>query len=111
MATTRYTLGDRVAIAAPRGLQLLTLSAALSLAVVVTVAFGVWPGIIAFVLVVVGASMLWPAARWAQRTKRGRLEAIDALEERDRFFDVSKDMLVTASAAGTFCWGRLRPMA
>lgn len=102
MATTRSTLADRVAVVAQRGLQLSALATALLLAVAVTAAFGVWPGILAFVLLVVVASMLWPAARWAQRTNRGRLEAIDALEERDRFFDVSKDMLVTASAAGTF---------
>jgi PAS domain S-box-containing protein len=50
------------------------------------------------------AAMVWQGARSARRIDAERLVA---LEERDRFFDVSPDLLVTASAAGYF--ERLNP--
>ena len=39
--------------------------------------------------------------------RRTELDRVAALEERDRFFDVSMDLLVTASADGYFV--RLNP--
>jgi PAS domain S-box-containing protein len=50
------------------------------------------------------AAVIWENA-WAAR--RTELDRLAALEERDRFFDVSIDLLVTASAAGYF--ERLNP--
>jgi PAS domain S-box-containing protein len=50
------------------------------------------------------AAVIWQSARSVRRTETARLAA---LEERDRFFDVSIDMLATASAGGYFI--RLNP--
>lgn len=50
------------------------------------------------------AAVIWQSARSARRTEASRLAA---LEERDRFFDVSIDLLATASADGYFI--RLNP--
>jgi PAS domain S-box-containing protein len=50
------------------------------------------------------AVVIWQSACSARRTELDRLAA---LEERDRFFDVSMDLLVTASADGYFV--RLNP--
>jgi PAS domain S-box-containing protein len=50
------------------------------------------------------AAVIWQSAHSARRTEAARLAA---LEERDRFFDVSIDLLATASADGYFI--RLNP--
>ena len=50
------------------------------------------------------AAVIWQSARSGRRTETARLAA---LEERDRFFDVSIDLLATASADGYFL--RLNP--
>jgi PAS domain S-box-containing protein len=50
------------------------------------------------------AAVIWQSARSARRTEIARLAA---LEERDRFFDVSMDLMATANADGYFI--RLNP--
>ena len=106
------TLIARIGTTVDRGWRLSALAGAMAITIGVTAVFA-WsaglepPGPVALGLLVVLAILalgIWQGTRSARRTEGDRLAV---LEERDRFFEVSKDLLVTASGAGTFV--RLNP--
>ena len=112
MASLPSALIGRIGTTVDRGWKLSALAGALAIAVGGTAVLGWWleleaPGSVALGLLVILALLavaIWQGTRSARRTERDRMAA---LEERDRFFDVSKDLLVTASGAGSFV--RLNP--
>src|SRR5690242_6095486 len=57
-------------------------------------------GLVALILVGTLLGLALAMSRATRSARRMEVEGTAALEERDRFFDVSKDLLVTASADG-----------
>jgi PAS domain S-box-containing protein len=114
MANTRATLMTRLGgLVHESGWLLSALAGALAISVAAAALLGWWSGVHAGAPVVAGLSatlgLLALAIVASTRSVRRVEEArVAALEERDRFFDVSKDMLATASGpTGTFV--RLNP--